>query len=374
MYVDTAWLSTATPPQRHHHRPFRRALAAAAGALLALVFGAGAAVAQNTETPTPAAADNARQADILAKTRALARANAAVVGLRSTAVEDAGSIKSLGRQRQGSGVVIDDNNGLVLTIGYLVLEAEQVELELEGGRSFPARVVAYDLASGFGLVQALAPLPVAAAPFGQSSALGSNEPLMIASGGSAGDLSLARLVSKRPFSGYWEYHIDGALFTAPPRGDHSGAALFNADGELLGIGSLIVADARGPGEPPLTGNMFVPIDLLKPILGELRERGSSRTSHRAWMGVNCVERDGEVRVIRVTDDSPAQDAGLRPGDHIVSIDGTPVQGLEAFYKALWQGASPEREVSLQIRRLGALQAVKVQAMDREQSLRKAQGI
>lgn len=314
-----------------------------------------------------------RDALLLAKAQKLSRANSAVVGLRSIAVEDAVSNRSLGRERQGSGVVIDEA-GLVLTIGYLILEAEQVELEVDGGRIFPARVVAYDQATGFGLVQALVPLPVPTAPLGRSSMLRADEPLMIASGGSEGDLSIARLLSKRPYSGYWEYHIDDALFTSPPRADHSGAALFNADGELLGIGSLVVSDASGPDQPRTLGNMFVPIDLLKPILGEMRELGASRSSHRPWMGVNCVERAGEVRVLRVNADSPADAAGLRAGDQIVAIDGTAVQGLEGFYKALWAGASPEREVRLDIRRDGAVQTVTVQAIDRQRSLRRARGI
>lgn len=351
------------------HRRSTSALSRLALAGIALLVAATAVAAAPEQ-----ADDAARQAQIQAKTRALARANSAVVGLHSVAIEDAASIKSLGRERQGSGVVIDDNDGLVLTIGYLILEADQVELELEGGRVFPARVIAYDQASGFGLVQSLAPLPVPSAPLGHSATLDGNEPLMIASGGVDGDLSLAKLLSKRPYSGYWEYHLDSALFTAPPRADHSGAALFNADGELLGIGSLVVNDAAGPGQPPFPGNMFVPIDLLKPILGELRQLGSSRLSHRAWMGVNCIERAGEVRVVRVADDGPADVAGLLPGDQIVAVDGTAVLSLESFYKALWRGNSPEREVKLEIRRAGEPQTLKVQATDRQNSFRKAQGI
>jgi serine protease Do len=359
--VPRGWSSTAAQRLRQ----------AAWAAATALTLAATPLAAQPADAATD---DGARTALLQVRQLALTRAKAAVVGLRSTAVEDAVSARSLGRERQGSGVVIDDDGLLVLTIGYLVLEAEQVAIEIDGGRQVPGRVLAYDQATGLGLVQALAPLPLPAARFGRATSLGADEPLMIASGGSEGDLSLARLVSKRPFSGYWEYHIDDALFTAPPRADHSGAALFNADGELLGIGSLVVGDARGPGQPPLQGNMFVPIDLLVPILGELRERGSSRSSHRAWMGVNCAERNGEVRVLRVADDSPAEAAGLRAGDQIVAIDGTAVMALETFYKALWRGDSPQREVSLDIRRAGELRTVKVQAQDRERSLRKAQGI
>ena len=154
----------------------------------------------------------------------------------------------------------------------------------------PARVVAYDLASGFGLVQALAPLGIEPAPLGVSAKIASDEPLLFASGGDERDLSLARMVSRRPFSGYWEYHIEDALFTAPARTDHSGAGLFNADGELVGVGSLIVGNAAGGDGPAMRGNMFVPVDLLKPILAEMRPRearaaaaapGSASTASRS---------------------------------------------------------------------------------------------
>jgi S1-C subfamily serine protease len=230
-----------------------------------------------------------------ARAEALEQARSAMVAVFSEAVDEAGSIATLGALRRGSGVVIGDD-GLVLTIGYLILEAERVDLVVEGGKRVPARVVAYDLASGFGLLQALAPLRVAPVALGRSAALSGDEPLLVASGGAEGELSLARLVSQRAFSGYWEYHIDAALFTVPPRTDHSGAGLFNLDGELLGIGSLVVSDALGPGTGRLPGNMFVPVDLLKPILAEMRARGASRSSTRAWLGLNCAENEGEVSV------------------------------------------------------------------------------
>lgn len=328
------------------------------GAAAALSLGVGAARAQSVDE---------------ARIQALTRAHTAVVGVEATVVEGALSAETLGSARRGSGVLIDAD-GLVLTIGYLILEAEQVDIVVEGQRRLPARVIAYDLATGFGLLQALAPVKVAPAPVGSSGALKASEPLMIASGGESGAVSLARLVASRPFSGYWEYHIEGALFTTPARPDHSGAGLFNADGELMGIGSLVVADAAGPSSPRLPGNMFVPVDLLKPIMKELRERGASAASQRAWIGVNCVEQEGGiVRVVRVSRDSPAELAGLAPGDRIVRIDGVEVASLESFYKSLWRDGA-ERDVQLEVQRGGTAKEVTVRSTDRAQTLRRPQGI
>jgi S1-C subfamily serine protease len=306
-----------------------------------------------------------------ARAQGLERARSATVGVLATAVADALSSDMLGQERAGSGVVIG-RDGLVLTIGYLILEAEAVDIVVDT-RRLPARVVAYDLASGFGLLQALTPIAAVPVPLGDPAAITGKEPLLIVSGGEDGDASLARLLSRRPFSGYWEYHIDGALFTAPARGDHSGAGLFTVDGELLGIGSLVVADALGPGRPRLRGNMFVPVDLLTPILAELRERGLSAASRRAWIGVNCVESDGAVEVVRVSPESPAEDAGVLPGDRILRIDGTEVRSLEAFYKTLWRNGA-ERDVTLEVRRDGERQSLTVRTLDRNTTLRKPEGI
>ena len=306
------------------------------------------------------------------QSRALQRAANAVVGVQSLALPDARSNSTLGRVRQGSGVVIG-SDGLVLTIGYLILEADQVQLLLDDGRNLPARVVAYDLATGFGLLQSLAPLNITPAPLGQSGEVGSDDGLMIASGEPSGQLSAARMVSRRAFAGYWEYRIDGALFTAPPRTDHSGAGLFNPRGELVGIGSLVVANALGDEGPRMPGNMFVPTDLLRPILGEMRSTGASAASRRAWLGINCIEQGGQVRVMRVNDDSPAQAAGLRVGDRIAAIDGTPVASLDTLWTQLWRGA-PERDVALEVERNGAVQTLNVSTVDRHRQLRRPSGV
>jgi S1-C subfamily serine protease len=343
-----------------------------AWALAATVLAGACARADDAPAPTAAEA-RALIARLEAHKAALARANGAVVGIEAIALEDARSIATLGRERQGSGTLIGDD-GTVLTIGYLILEADHVDLVAASGRRVPARVVAYDLASGFGLVQALAPLGVAPAPLGVSAKVAGDEPLLIASGGDDREVSLARMVSRGPFSGYWEYHIDDALFTAPARTDHSGAGLFNADGELVGVGSLLVGNAAGNGSPALRGNMFVPVDLLKPILAELKARGSARSSTRAWLGLNCVELAGMVHVVRLTPDGPAEAAGLRRGDVIVALDGTPVSDLASFYRALWRDERAERDVVLEIRRGDATERTTVHTIDRMSTLSRPRGV
>ena len=320
-------------------------------------------------TPEPAAA----QATI----DALSKANAAVVGVRVNVAQGARSAETLGQKRSGSGVVIGPD-GLILTIGYLMLEAQTIQIVTQDNKTLPAKAVAYDLATGFGLIKPLLPLngvqPVA---LGSHNALAPGEPLMAATGaqatGEEADVSMTQMVSKRAFSGYWEYHIDSAVFTSPPIGNHSGAALFNQRGELIGIGSLFVSDAMG-GNRRLPGNMFVPVDLLKPILSEMQQTGSTKFSHRPWVGLTSTEQGGRVQIVRVNKDGPAQAAGLEAGDFVLAVDGTKVATLEAFYKKLWEHAQPDDEITLTVLQGADVRTIKLKAVDRMSTMQKPDGI
>jgi S1-C subfamily serine protease len=337
------------------HSPWRQ-LAALALALLAW-----AAHASSTEPRYQTMID------------ALTRANAAVVGVQVVATQGARSAETLGRERSGSGVVIGPD-GLILTIGYLMLEADAIQVITQDNRTLPARAVAYDLATGFGLIRPLLPLRgVTPVRLGSVADLRTGEPLMVSVGGADGDVSATQLVSKRPFSGYWEYHIDTALFTSPPVTHHSGAALFNQRGELLGIGSLFVGDALGD-DRRLPGNMFVPVDLLKPILAELQQTGSSRQSRRPWLGLTSTEQAGRVHVVRVNKDGPAEAAGLQPGDVVLAVDDVQVSTLVDFYKRIWSHAQPDDEIQLTVLQGGTIRVVTIKAVDRMTTMAKPAGI
>src|SRR5687767_14401294 len=210
----------------------------------------------------------------------------AVVGISAKIQKDARSAETLGLQRSGSGAIVRD--GYVLTIGYLVIEAEAVQVTGADGRTLPATVAGYDHASGFALLKVVGALKAKQLALGDAAALGEREPAMVVTAAARDAPTLVYVVSRRPFSGNWEYLLDSAIFTYPPVMDWSGAPLISAKGELLGIGSLIVPDAGAPGTQS-PGNMFVPIDLLKPILEDLIAKGRRSGPARPWLGVAADE-------------------------------------------------------------------------------------
>ena len=288
-----------------------------------------------------------------------------VVKLSIKAVPDARTAENLGAEREGTGVVFGDK-GLILTIGYLILEAGSILVVAGDGRVFPASVVGYDHATGFGVLRAAIdyrPLEV-----GRSAEVRELATVLVAAHGAAGGASRACVVSRRTFTGWWEYMIEGGIFTAPPRFEHSGAALLDADGRLVGIGSLWVSDALEIGAA-FPGNMFVPIDLLTPLLDDLLATGHRREPPRPWLGVYSEEIQGHVVVTRVLPQSPAEQAGLARGDVILGVGGRAVGRQAEFYQRLWASGDAGASVVLHVLHKKSVRQLTVRSMDRMAFLR-----
>ena len=327
---------------------------------------AGAATAPDVQAKTPAAQPNTPPAQATADANASGAVDAqklfgAIVKVQTRSVPDARSADSLGEEREGTGVVIG-RDGLVLTIGYLVVEADDVRITDSKGRVYPASVVANDQTSGFALVRTAVPIDATPIPFGDSAKTTEHEPVMIASAGGEG-ASFAFIVSKRPFTGNWEYRLDYALFTSPPTSDWSGAALIDRDGRLLGIGSLIVRDATG-GETALPGNVFVPIDLLKPILADLVRQGHRAGPARPWLGISADELQGHLFVTKVSPEGPGDRAGIQPGDIILAVGADPVRSQDEFYQRVWTRRQAGDEVPLKVLKGSEVKEITVRSMDR----------
>ena len=290
---------------------------------------------------------------------------AAVVRIKTRVLPNARSAETLGTVREGNGVLIRDN--FVLTIGYLVIEADAIEVVSGAGRVVPATLAGYDHASGFGLLRLVAPIEAKPLPLGDASALAERDPVMVASYGGREGVSLAYVVSRRQFSGSWEYMLDSAIFTYPPVMNWSGAALIGPKGDLLGIGSLIVADAMSPGTQS-PGNMFVPVDLLKPILNDLIEKGRAGPV-RPWMGMSTEELRGRLFVSRVSQDGPAARAGLQRGDILIGVGGAEVSSLADFYKKVWARGAAGVEVPIKVLQGTQMKEFIVRTIDRVDYMR-----
>jgi S1-C subfamily serine protease len=300
----------------------------------------------------------------------LSAALGSIVALRARVPEDAYTAETLGTDRAGQGVVIRAD-GLVLTIGYLIMEAEEIWLTTWEGLSVPAHAIAYDYASGFGVVQALSPLNLPVLSLGDSRrAVPQQEVVVGGAGGRARSLT-ARIVAKQEFAGYWEYLLDEAIFTAPAHPNWGGTALIGPRGDLLGIGSLqLQHQAAGGRIVPL--NMMVPIDLLKPILDDLLTHGQVSSPPRPWLGLYAHEdEDDRVIIIGLAGDGPARRAGLRAGDVIHAVASRPVPTLAGFYRTIWSLGQAGVDVPLTIEREGDRFDLTVTSADRTRFLKAA---
>ena len=294
-------------------------------------------------------------------------ARKSIVSLRAQVPDDAFTASTLGTVREGSGVVIGDD-GLVVTIGYLITEAEEVWLTTHDERVVPAHVVGYDQQTGFGLVQALGRLDLPALKLGSSGATGLGDAAVIIDG--QGREITTEIVAKQEFAGYWEYLLDEAIFTAPFHPSWGGAGLVDGNGRLIGIGSLRLQMLQRGKTTDI--NMIVPIDLIKPILDDMIAAGKPRRESRPWLGVFSAEQSNEVVVMSVAGGGPAEQAGIRSGDVIAELDGDEVTGLADFYRKLWSKAPTSGEFALRIVREGRENWVRVKPADRDAFLHKPQ--
>ena len=290
----------------------------------------------------------------------------AVVKIRSVIPKEASTAGSLGTDREGNGVVID-TKGHILTAGYLIVEAETIEVTAAEGKTVGATFVGYDHSTGFGLLRANQPLGVDPLKLGQSSKLKEGDPVLVVGYGGEDSIVGARVVSRKEFTGSWEYILEEAIYTSPPHSNFGGTALIGRDGRLLGIGSLFTQLVI-PEFGILPCNVFIPIDLLNPILSDLIAKGHSSKPPRPWLGINSEESHGRVFVTRVTAGGPAEKAGLRPGDLILTVKGTTVNGLPDLYRKVWALGNAGVDVPLGILREIRIQEVTIRSADRYQFL------
>lgn len=288
----------------------------------------------------------------------------AIVKVKSTIPNEARTAGVLGTTREGNGVLIDAD-GHILTIGYLILEADSIEVVDPEGQKIPAGYVGYDHKTGFGLIRAEKALNITPIQLGRSSDIKEGDPALVIGHGGVDAVQGVRVVFRGEFTGYWEYLLDNAIYTTPPYAEHSGAALIGRDGKLLGIGSIFtrktIADL---GVVPC--NMFVPIDLLRPILKQLIATGRSGEPPQPWLGLQIEEIHGRLFVRRVTAGGPADKAGFGTGDIILKVDKKAVQGLADFYRAVWSLGKAGVEVPMAVLKGIEIRDILVRSEDRNQ--------
>jgi S1-C subfamily serine protease len=296
----------------------------------------------------------------------LEAALASVVGLRAIIPSDAFTAETLGTERAGNGVLIRD--GLVLTIGYLITEAESIWLHLNDGRTVPGHALGYDQETGFGLVQPLGRFDLPALPIGSSGAVQVGERVVVGGAGGRQRSVAARVAGRQEFAGYWEYVLDEAIFTAPSHPQWGGTALIGAAGDLLGIGSLQL-EQGGQKSKNEHLNMVVPIDLLKPIFNDLLKFGRPNRAPRPWLGVYSTELEDKIVIMGVAPRGPANRADLRTGDILLAIADEDVSDLASFYRRLWSLGDAGVEVPLTIYRDGDTFDVRLNSIDRARLLK-----
>jgi S1-C subfamily serine protease len=297
----------------------------------------------------------------------LDHALSSVVALRATVPSDAFTAETLGTERAGNGVFIR-GNGMVLTVGYLITEAETIWITLNDGRSLPGHVLGYDQETGFGLVQTLAKIDVPALEIGESASAAIGDRVVVGGAGGRQRSVAANIVAKQEFAGYWEYVLDEAIFTSPAHPNWGGTALIGPAGDLIGIGSLQLQQAAERGQTQNI-NMMVPIDLLKPIVDDLLKFGRRNVPPRPWLGLYATEVENRLVIVGLADRGPAKKADIRTGDIVLSVAGRDVNDLAGFFRRIWAQGDAGVEVPITVYRDGETMELRVKSSERNRFLK-----
>jgi serine protease Do len=351
----------AEPSGAHRAAPVSARLLVASLALAAAALALAPAPAASQSAPPPRSAQQTAQ---------LERFNNNVVRLDAQVPSDATSSRSLGPQRTGTGVALDDRT--VLTIGYLTLEADAVMVTTASGRRIPASVAGYDHATGFGVVRTVLPMDATPVPLGDSDKIAERQRVLTLGHGEPEATEIV-VLSRKTFAAGWEYLLEKPIFTFPPVNNWSGAALYDDTGALVGIGSLIVNDAAS-GQPGVPGNLYVPVNLLKPILADLLAKGRRSGDAPPWLGITTESVRGNLMVVRVAPNGPAESAGVAPGDIVLGVGPEAVRDQAEFYRKIQGTGAAGVVVPLKVLKEGSVKELPVKSIDRADFLTKATGI
>ncbi len=228
-------------------------------------------------------------------------------------------------QSLGSGVIVDPS-GQIVTNHHVIADADQIQVQLADGRVAEATVVGRDPDTDLALLRIDLPdLP--SIRLGRSDALAVGD-IVLAIGNPIG---LSQTVTQGIVSATGRAQLGLATYEnfiqtdAPINVGNSGGALINSRGELVGINTAVIAKTLG-----VEGIGFaIPVNLVRGVIDEINTRGRVV---RGWIGIATGTVDearakslglpaAGVVIVRMTSNSPAQRAGLRPGDLILSIDG-----------------------------------------------------
>jgi S1-C subfamily serine protease len=267
-----------------------------------------------------------------------------LVEVNATVSSSARTAREYGTRRSGNGVVLDAS-GLIVTIGYVVAEAQSIEVTFSSGETNLARVVAFDDHTGLALLRPFQDIVTTPAQLGKSKGLKKDQKVMILGGAGRDSAQTVSIGKISRFAGGWGYVVDDAIHTHPPNTDFSGSALLTEAGELVGIGALVSIDIDIDPKVRVPGNVFVPVDQLTGVLGQLIVSGRQE-EQRAWLGMEARKTKEGMVVSRVMEGGPAADSGIASGDRIVAVNQQAVSSLADFYDKVWQSTAPGESVHL----------------------------